>query len=397
MTATRRLAFVAPRFPESGTVGGAETLLKNLALRCRQAGHDVDFLTTCATNHFSWANEVPPGSRDIDGITVHFFPVNQSRDEQTFLRIQSAMNQGGEISRSDEEAWLRNSVNSDALQAHLAEHQAGYHAVLAGPYLFGITEAVTRTAPDKTFLVPCLHDESFAYLSVMHDMFHRVRGCLFNTDSEQRLAHRLYDLADNPGHVVGMGLNPFEVDDTTRATFLRQHQLTDTAYLLFCGRREPLKGTPVLTHYLDVFRKRTQRDVRLVMTGSGDIEAPDDLLPVITDLGFVSEADKHAAMACALAFCHPSPNESLGIVLLEAWLAGTPGLVTSASDVLVDQCRKSQGGLWFRNYPEFERELLLLMDEPDLASTLGARGRGYVQSEYDWKVVEKRLFAALKC
>ena len=76
MTVTRRLAFVAPRFPESGTVGGAETLLKNLALRCRQAGHKVDFLTTCATNHFSWANEVPAGSRDIEGITVHFFPVN---------------------------------------------------------------------------------------------------------------------------------------------------------------------------------------------------------------------------------------------------------------------------------------------------------------------------------
>lgn len=396
MTVTRRLAFVAPRFPESGTVGGAETLLKNLALRCRQAGHKVDFLTTCATNHFSWANEVPAGSRDIEGITVHFFPVNHDRDEQTFLRIQSAMSQGGDISRSDEEAWLRNSVNSDALQAHLSAHRESYHAVLAGPYLFGITEAATRTLPEKTFLIPCLHDEPFAYLSVIHDMFHRVRGSLFNTDTEQRLAHRLYDLTDHSGHVVGMGLDPFDIDATTQSTFLREHHLTDMKYLLFCGRREPLKGTPVLTHYLDVFRKRTQRDVRLVMTGSGDIEAPDDLLPVITDLGFVSEKDKQTAMTCALAFCHPSPNESLGIVLLEAWLAGTPGLVTAASEVLVDQCRKSRGGLWFRNYPEFERELLLLVDKPDIASTLGTHGKAYVQSEYNWRVVEKRLFAALE-
>ena len=324
MTPTKRLAFVAPRFPESGTVGGAETLLKNLALHCQLAGYHVDFFTTCATNHFSWANNVPAGSREIDGITVHFFPVNENRDVASFLRIQTSISQKVDVSRQDEETWLRHSVNSDALQSHLRKNQGAYDTLLTGPYLFGITEMVTRVAPDKTYLVPCLHDEPFAYLSIMREMFNRVRGCLFNTNAEYLLAKKLYELQDTCSHVVGMGLEPFHVNSDRIAKLTRHARIAGHPYLLFCGRREPLKGTPVLTDFLHAFRQRTQRDVRLVLTGTGDIEAPDQLRPYIADLGFLSEEDKHAVMAGALAFCHPSPNESLGIVLLESWLAGTP-------------------------------------------------------------------------
>jgi glycosyltransferase involved in cell wall biosynthesis len=166
-------------------------------------------------------------------------------------------------------------------------------------------------------------------------------------------------------------------------------------YLLYSGRREPMKGTPLLTGYVDCFRKRTGRDIKLVFTGSGEIEAPVELEPHMVDVGYVTEQEKREAMAGALAFCHPSPNESLGIVLLESWLAGRPALVTAASDVLVYQCRKSNGGLWFRNYPEFEEELLLLIDRPDLADAMGNAGRVYVQTEYAWDAVDRRLQAAL--
>ncbi|MBM4150011.1 MAG: glycosyltransferase family 1 protein, partial [Lentisphaerae bacterium] len=76
MTATPlRLAFVSPRFPVGATVGGAETLLAALARRAALLGHQVDFLTTCARDHFTWKNEHPAGERAIDGMTVRFFPV----------------------------------------------------------------------------------------------------------------------------------------------------------------------------------------------------------------------------------------------------------------------------------------------------------------------------------
>jgi glycosyltransferase involved in cell wall biosynthesis len=100
-------------------------------------------------------------------------------------------------------------------------------------------------------------------------------------------------------------------------------------------------------------------------------------------------------MAGAVAFVHPSVNESFGIVLLEAWLAGTPGLVHARSAVLRWQCAQSNGGLWFRHYPDFEEALLRLLDDPPLRHALGAAGRAYVRRTYAWPAVEQRLFAAL--
>ena len=65
-----RIAFVCPRFAEGATVGGAETLLKALAQQAVAAGHRVTFLATCAQNHFTWANELPPGPRRIGNLDV---------------------------------------------------------------------------------------------------------------------------------------------------------------------------------------------------------------------------------------------------------------------------------------------------------------------------------------
>ena len=391
MSRAGRLAFIAPRFSETGTIGGAETLLKQLAEHAAAAGRSVTFLTTCAQDHFSWANTLPPGRRRCGPLDVHFFPVDTDRDVSAFLRVQAQIDRGAPISPPDEETWIQNSVNSRALCDHLRAHGGDYDRILTGPYLFGVTYNASRVWPEKTLLVPCLHDEPFAYLGIMRGLFDRVAGCLFNAEPERELARRLYAFPDSKSAVVGMGLEPFEADP---AVFARRRGLTQP-YVIYSGRRETLKGTPLLCDYLLAFRERTGRDLKLVLTGSGPVEAPPALLPHLLDVGFVSEQGKHEAMAGAVAFVHPSVNESFGIVLLEAWLAGTPGLVHAGSAVLRWQCRQANGGLWFRHYPDFEEGLLRLLDDPALRRALGAAGRRYVQTAYAWPAVEKRLFDAL--
>ena len=101
MTKPAKLAFVAPRFPEGGTVGGAETLLKNVAERAARRGHEVDFLTTCARSHFSWENELPAGERRIGAVNVHFFPVDAGRQVDLFLRIQGDISRRKTVSREE--------------------------------------------------------------------------------------------------------------------------------------------------------------------------------------------------------------------------------------------------------------------------------------------------------
>jgi len=136
-------------------------------------------------------------------------------------------------------------------------------------------------------------------------------------------------------------------------------------------------------------------DMKLVLTGSGPYDPPPQLAPHILDLGFVPEKEKHDAMSGAVAFCHPSVNESFSIVILESWLAGAPVLVHGAGEVMLDHCRKSNGGLWFRNYPEFEESLLLLLTRQGLRESMGKAGKRYVQAHYSWSSVESRLLAAL--
>ena len=373
-------------------MGGAETLLRQLAEQLVKHGWQVDYLTTCARNHFTWENEIPPGTKVYSGITVRYFPVDGGRDLSSFIHIQDRISRDVPVSREEETTWHRNNVNSQALYDFLKTEGHGYDKIIMGPYLFALVVFASQIHPDRTLLLPCLHDECFARLETIREMFMNVSGLIFNSEPERDLAAGLYGIDVARAQVVGMGLEDFATDPEG----FRHRRNLDKPYILYSGRREPMKGTPILLDYLDLYRERTGTDIKLVLTGSGPYDPPTRLAPHIQDLGFVSEQDKHDAMAGAVAFCHPSANESFSIVILESWLAGTPALVHAAGTVMPFHCRKSNGGLWFRNYPEFEESLTLLLTKPAQRKAMGEAGRAYVRREYSWDAVSGRLLKALE-
>ena len=386
------VAFVSPRLHEPGTVGGAETLIYSLAQDAVRLGHRVEMLCTCAKNHFNWENELPEGAFERDGMTVRRFPADPLKVDR-FARLQIDISNGRRLSDAEEEEWLRSGVNSAALVAWLRDHAAEYDRVVAGPYLFALVREACLAVPEKMLLVPCFHDEPYARIRALQAAFLRIRGFLFNTEPERRLAHRLMPrLAPRVEEVVAMGIEPFEAD---KAAFAARTGLA-APYVIYSGRREGGKGTPILVDFLDAFRRRTGRDVHLVMTGSGPVEVPPTLAPAFHDLGFVSEKEKREAMAGAVAFVHPSINESLSIVILESWLARTPALVHARGEVLRWQCESSCGGLWFSCYPEFEECLLWLLDHPKERAILAEQGRRYTLERYAPDAVRARFAAALE-
>ena len=386
------VAFVSPRLHEPGTVGGAETLIYSLARDAVRLGHRVEMLCTCAKNHFNWENELPEGAFERDGMTVRRFPADPLKVDR-FARLQIDISNGRRLSDAEEEEWLRSGVNSAALVAWLRDHAAEYDRVVAGPYLFALVREACLAVPEKMLLVPCFHDEPYARIRALQAAFLRIRGFLFNTEPERRLAHRLMPrLAPRVEEVVAMGIEPFEAD---KAAFAARTGLA-APYVIYSGRREGGKGTPILVDFLDAFRRRTGRDVHLVMTGSGPVEVPPTLAPAFHDLGFVSEKEKREAMAGAVAFVHPSINESLSIVILESWLARTPALVHARGEVLRWQCESSCGGLWFSCYPEFEECLLWLLDHPKESAILADQGRRYTLERYAPDAVRARFAAALE-
>jgi len=87
----------------------------------------------------------------------------------------------------------------------------------------------------------------------------------------------------------------------------------------------------------------------------------------------------------------PSPYESLSVVTLEAWKLGVPVLANARCKVLVGQCLRANGGLVYNGYAEFAEALRLLLGEPELAGALGRQGREYVEREYSWETIDRKM------
>jgi glycosyltransferase involved in cell wall biosynthesis len=87
---------------------------------------------------------------------------------------------------------------------------------------------------------------------------------------------------------------------------------------------------------------------------------------------------------------NPSEYESLSLMILEAWQLGTPVLVNGSSDVLVEHCLASNGGLYYTNYDEFVLCLDILLSNRTLRETMGIQGKQYVEQHYSWNTIEKR-------
>jgi glycosyltransferase involved in cell wall biosynthesis len=141
--------------------------------------------------------------------------------------------------------------------------------------------------------------------------------------------------------------------------------------------------------YFRKFRQETGLDIDLVLAGRSVVPIPED--PHVRHLGFISEEEKVAALGQCALLVMPSPFESLSVITLEAWKLGVPVLANARCKVLMGQCLRSNGGLFYHGYAEFAEGLRLLLQQPDLAHRLGAQGRGYVDREYSWETIDARM------
>lgn len=380
-----RLAFVLPRFGPN-IVGGAELLGWRLAEKLAGQGHNVEIITTCALDHHTWRNVLPPGTEPFGHLLVRRFEADP-RDMGAFSDIEHAIASGYPLSRNEEIMWLRNGVSSTRMEDHLASCENSYDMFLAAPYLFGTTYFCYSTVPSKTFLIPCLHNEPYAYLTVVREMLRGAAGLLFNSIPEAELAKQLAgEIAQNTH--VGMGFEPDpEVDERE---FMRGHKLK-RPLMLYVGRRETGKNTPLLSKYFSQYRERTRPDATLLFVGSGEPLPPG---PGFVQIQSFDWSHRPALYRSADVFCQPSVNESFSIVLMQSWLAGRPAVVHADCAVTRYHCEVANGGLWFSTYAEFEAVMDRLLGDDDLRASLGQSGRRYVLKEYSWDAVLKRFHDA---
>jgi glycosyltransferase involved in cell wall biosynthesis len=382
-----RLLWVVPRFG-SATVGGAERLVRALATRAIPDGWSSEVATTCAVDNETWENVLEPGEFVEDGLVVHRFRVGP-RDNARFWQLHPAI-VSGQADYAEEVEWLASSVWSPDLQQFIEEAGNSYDLILFSPYLFGTTIWGAQLWPQRSALIPCLHDEPYAYLETVKRMFGAVRGCIFNSHGEERLARRLHTV-ERSG-VVGMG---FDAPVTEPAVRFSEPRGLDS-FLLYAGRIEEGKRVDVAVDYAVRYASERPGAPKLVLIGQGSYRPPESADGVVLKVGFIDEDELRAAYAEAVAVVNPSQLESLSLVLMEAWLEETPCLVAAGSEVMREHCERSGGGFVFDGYEAYRDALDRLVADDELRTRMGRAGRRYVLDTYSWLRVRERFESTVK-
>jgi glycosyltransferase involved in cell wall biosynthesis len=387
------VAFVPSRYG-TDVVGGAETVMREQAHGLAERGWDVEVLTTCARDHYSWANEYPPGTEQVGAVTVRRFPavVSTPRTERAVLGDAIGRGLGAVMTLAEQQRWMNDDMRVPELFHYLLDNHSRYRTLVFGPYLFWTALACSQIAPGRSLLWACVHDEPQVRLEIFKPMFAGVAGLWFQAEPEHELAHRVFDrLAAH--RVVGCGIDVPKAYDPDG--FRARHGI-DGRFLLYAGRRESAKGWNDLLRGFAAATRRHDLPFALVTMGTGEVAVPEDLRELVIDVGFLPDEERDNAFAAADACLQPSAYEAFSRTVMEAWLAGSLVIANAASAVVTWHCERSGAGLTYGSDAELEQCLLFLADAPESAAALAATGRRYVLEHYAFPDVLDRIEAGIE-
>ena len=400
-----KIAFIVQRYGAE-ILGGSEYHCRLIAERLAPK-HQVEVLTTCASDYITWKNEYPEGADRIRGVTVRRFANARTRDIHAFNRYSEWIFTS-KHSREDEGEWLRQQGPwCPALIEYLDRNHHQYDVLIFFTYLYSPTVLGSRIAPHKSILVPTAHDEPAIHLDIYKELFSLPAGIAYNTEVERRFLTTHFSIraveeetigcgVDLPSSQAGRSDEPEEdeapQDDSPsfrphlaqRGTMFRRRHRLHGPFALYGGRIDAGKGCEELVEYFSTY-VQDGGDASLVLMGVKLMPLPEE--PFIRFAGRLSDQERLQALEAATIVVVPSPYESLSLLALESFAVGTPILANARSEVLVDHCHKSNAGLYYADRDEFTECLRLLITDPHLRESMGRNGRRYVRQNYRWDVI----------
>lgn len=377
-----RVAFVVQRYGLEVN-GGAELLCRSIAELMTDVW-DVTVFTTRALDYYTWENHYPEGEEIINGVAVQRFPVKKPRNIKKFNKLSEKI-YGRPHSAEDELNWMRaQGPDAPDLVEKIKVDKDRFNLFIFFTYLYGTTYWSLPHVSHKSLLVPTAHDEPPIYLSLFNEFFAKPEGFIFSSPEEKVFLKNKFNIDTSLSDVIGVGIrfDPAIGGKNFIAANLPDH------YVIYVGRIDGSKGCPQLFEYWQRYKAKRKNNLQLVLVGRPQMKIP--RRKDIVSLGFISEEEKFHAIAGAQCLIMPSFFESLSIVLLEAWLCGRPVLVNGKCDVLKGQCQRSNGGLWYQNYDEFEACLNFLLNENETALKMATNGKRFVESHYSWDKIKAK-------
>jgi glycogen(starch) synthase len=240
----------------------------------------------------------------------------------------------------------------------------------------------------------------------MNHLIHAIEGWFVEHSSRtvvcstymHEQVRSLFGVPDDRIDVIPNGV---EVDalappaDEVRA--LRRTLAEDGTHLvLFAGRLEYEKGVQTVLHALERLVDRVG-SVRFLIAGIGTYS--DELRSLVDELGlahrvhftgFLEERALRLHYAAADVAVAPSLYEPFGLVATEAMACGTPVVVSDTGGLREIVAEGS--GLTFppQDAEQLAARIAEVIEDPDLAQQLVARGRERIRALYDWRDVATR-------
>ncbi|MGQ0506086.1 MAG: glycosyltransferase family 4 protein [Myxococcaceae bacterium] len=370
----RKLGLVVQRYGEAVT-GGAEKHARMVAEHL--APHvDVTVLTTCALDHFTWANVLPAGEEETAlGVRVRRFATAQPRQMRPFNALSRQLFNRA-TRRAEEERWtFEQGPYAPGLRRHIVDAQGDYDAFLFFTYLYSTTVDVLPLVANRSLLVPTAHDEPPLAFEVYRDVFQTPHALICNTPEEVALIEGRFPNTARP-RVVGVGVDAPTPQPERFARTFGVHR----PYLLYVGRLEAGKGIPEALELHQQLFASTPDAPDFLLAGSGELQPKGR---GVRALGRISEEEKWDAMAGAAAVVVPSRYESLSLLALEAFAVGTPVIANEASDVLKGQVQRSQGGATYSDEESFAEAVQRVREQ---RSTLSKNAKAFAR-KHRWPVV----------
>lgn len=374
-----KIAFVVQRYGLEVN-GGAEYHCRVLAEHLSEI-YDVDILTSSARDYMPWDNYYGASTSVLNGVNVHRFPVERVKDEERVRELSAKMNRGEKEAESE---WIKEvGPYCPKMIDYIKKNAETYKAIIFFGYAFYPTVIGLQLGLENTILIPTAHDEPNIYKDVCYRIFHAAKAFLYNSVEERQFLIDKFKTGNKPGRLTCVGIDLPDVADAGMPERYAQYD----NYIIYVGRVCRGKNFKQLNRYFIQYKKEHNTDLKLLVLGRVNNEEilinHDDIIY----LGFVSEEDKLCFMKNARLLVMPSLYESLSLVILESMALGRPVLVNGDCNVLKGQCIRSNAGLYYRNYAEFEMTLNFILNNPETYSQMAENGLEFVKKNYSWQYV----------
>ena len=369
--------------------GGSEYYTRLIAERL--ANHfEVDVITTKALDYTTWANYYKNDVEKINGVNVLRFPVKALRaddfNDYNGRYLEYIRTNGTDLKREDVWFEKQGPLCPDAID-YIRKNKDKYDVFIFVTYLYYLTVKGLPEVAEKAVLIPTAHEEPFIHFKTFETIFNLPKAFVFLTDEEKSLVQNLFSCKNIMCDVMGTGVEIPSVPDA--AAFREKYNINDE-YIIYVGRIDEGKDCPMLFKYFLEYQKRhSESKLKLILMGKQvcDIPKSNDII----SLGFVSEEDKFNGICAAKCLVLPSKFESLSISVLEAMSLSVPVIVNGVCQVLKGHCTKSNGGLYYMNYFEFEEIIDYIFSHNTEYLQMRLNARKYITDNYEWDAIMKKF------